>query len=125
MKITYWMTATLVGASSILGLVASPASASVPSAQPAANRYGGISWYWIQNPSCGYFDCYKMKVKASRTSCPGGLYVELNEYDRRGNIVDYTNAVVGSLRRGETAILTFNSTNPAAVSARLSEMSCY
>ena len=95
-----------------------------PTAQ-AANHYHGISWYWIQHPHCGYFDCYQMKVKASSTECPDGLYVELNEYNRSGDIVGYTNDIVSSLGYGETAILTFDSIEDSAVSARLSKMNCY
>lgn len=119
------LTAITFAAAALTLALAPAASAAGQAVTPSANRYQGISWYWIKNPRCGYFDCYQMKVKASSVSCPDGLYVELNEFNRSGDIVDYTNDMVSSLYRGDTAILTFNSTSDSAVSARLSKMSCY
>jgi hypothetical protein len=96
-----------------------------PAAQ-AANYYRGISWYWLSNPDCGWYDtCYGMKVKASRVSCPDGLYVTLNEYDDSGNIVGDTIDSVDSLYRGDTAILIFPSLENSATEAGLSRMRCF
>lgn len=108
------------------GLIAGAGIVVVPAAN-AANYQDGLSWYWIKNPRCPYgSSCSQMKVKASRTSCPDGLYVEVNFMDRRGNIIDFSNDVVGSLMRGETAILTFTSYDRSVrQTSAPTEMNCH
>ena len=91
----------------------------------AANYTDGISWYWIKNPRCGYFSCWQMKVKASRTSCPDGLFITLDELNSSGDIIGNPIDSVSSLRRGQTAILTFTSTYDGRSSGRLSEVNCF
>lgn len=91
----------------------------------AANYTDGISWFWIKNPRCGYFDCWQMKVKASRVSCPGGLFITLDELNSRGDIVGNPIDSVSSLRRGQTAILTFDSLYDGRSSGRISEINCF
>jgi len=114
-KIVFAITALAVAFGPIL--TASPAS--------AANMYDGIAWYWIKNPKCGYSSCWQIKVKASRTSCPDGLYVTLKEKDSRGNIVGEPIDSVNSLYRGETAILTFRSYYSGRSTGSVDEMNCY
>lgn len=103
-----------------IGVVAAPVA-------HAAYYEDGISWYWIKNPKCPYGSrCSQIKVKASRTSCPEGLYVEVNFLDARGNIVDYANDVVGSLQRGQKAILTFTSyNNSIKTTSAPTKINCY
>lgn len=95
-----------------------------PPAQ-AANNWDGIAWYWIKNPRCGYLACWQIKVKASRVSCPEGLFVTLDEKNRSGDIVGNPIDSVNSLRRGQTAILTFYSTFEGASTGSVSEMNCF
>lgn len=97
-----------------------------PPAQ-AANYQDGISWYWIKKPRCSYgSSCSQIKVKATGTSCPDGLYVEVNFLDRSGTIVDYSNDLVSSLARGQSAILTFTTYEDSVRrTSAPTEMICY
>jgi hypothetical protein len=117
------MTKKFFGLVTILALMFAPIATSAPAF--AANKTDGISWYWIKNPKCGYSSCWQMKVKASSTSCPNGLFVTLKEKDSRGNIVGSPIDSVGSLYMGERAILTFRSYYSGRSTGSVDEFSCY
>ncbi len=103
------------------------ASAGIGVAAPVQAAYyqDGISWYWIKNPRCGYSGCWQIKVKASKTSCPDGLFVTLDELNSSGDIVGNPIDSVSSLLRGQTAIMTLRSTYDGRSTGRLSEINCY
>lgn len=109
----------------LTGLVLALGGVIVAPAAHAANYQDGISWYWIKNPRCGYLACWQIKVKASRTSCPGGLFVTLDEENEDGDIVDNPIDSVNSLRRGQTAILTFHSLYDGESTGSVSEINCF
>ena len=86
----------------------------------------GTGYRWIEPVSgdCIADKCWAMEV-VTRAGCPNSLYVELSLVDSSGTAVGYTNDVAGVVAAGQKARLTFDSFEPSAHEARLTELTCY
>jgi hypothetical protein len=85
-----------------------------------------IAYRWDETPNCSIADtCWGLEV-VSKHGCPDGLYVELTTLTAGGDVVGYANDTVGSVRAGETAILSFDNfeRDEGATKARIGEVSC-
>jgi len=90
-------------------------------------RYdAGAGYRWIEPGAgdCISDKCWAMEV-VTRAGCPNSLYVELSLVDSSGTAVGYTNDVAGVVAAGQKARLTFDSFEPSAHEARLTELTCY
>jgi len=91
------------------------------------NEWSGdssVAWKWYKGAACNLGDsCWHVKVITS-TGC-SSLYAEINIMDSSGNVIDYTNDVVGSLSAYSTAILEFSTYNDYASTGRVTKISCY
>jgi len=84
-----------------------------------------LAWRWSSGGSCQLGDsCWHVKV-ISKDGCPSSLYVEMNELDSGGNVVDYTNATVSGIGAGQTAILELSTYNSNSSTGQLTKISCY
>jgi hypothetical protein len=85
----------------------------------------GIAVRWVKNKDlkCPAYSggCWGMYVIA-RDGCPQNLYVELSVENRAGDVVGFTNDLVGSVGAGKRAKLTFTGSGAAAA---FSKASCY
>lgn len=85
-----------------------------------------IYWKWAEDGSlnCGYFDCWAIYV-IPEDGCPSSLYIELNLLDSAGNIIGYTNELLGAVPAGYSAFVKFDDYTDEASSAYITELSCY
>jgi len=116
------------GASLALALCAI-VSPSLASAQ--AQEVAGLRWSIVKKPDCPPRSCWQVKVTAVSTSCPHGLYLSLNQWTQ-ADLLSTSNvflsdvaAVLPSVRRGQTAIVTLPRSERRAQGASLSEINCY
>ena len=97
----------------------------------ASNQLDGLRWSILTKPNCPPRSCWQVRVTAVRTSCTHGLYVSLNQWtlaDPRATdnvFLSTVTAVIPSLQRGATAIVTLPRTSRRAEGATLSEINCY
>ena len=84
-----------------------------------------VGYKFVKNPTCDYFSCYQVEVKAIGGSCPSGVYLEIDLVGSGGTVIGYSNDVLGSLRDGEKGLLTLNVTEDGVQSARVNEINCW
>ena len=83
-----------------------------------------VAWRWVDDPNCDNYDCWQINV-ISRSGCPDGLYVEMNLFDNSDVVIDYTNDSLGSLPKGQVAVLTLEDIEGNSASGRIEEINCY
>jgi hypothetical protein len=85
----------------------------------------GLAFRWVKSKDlkCPAYSggCWGMYVIA-RDGCPQNLYVELSVENRAGDVVGFTNDLVGSVEAGRRAKLTFTG---RGAFASFSKASCY
>lgn len=106
---------------------AAPADYSwVPSGFNVYEGDSDVAWAWT-NKSCGaasFEGCYHIKIVTNKV-CSSNLYVELNELDGSKNVLGMTNASLGHLDPGRTAVLEFPALRQGAKSAELAKIMCF
>ena len=115
-----------------------PAPADVPTEQPIApasppatiaipvdfiDGGEGVAYKQIEG-DCGNLRCAHYALFAYE-NCPTSAYLEANELDANGVIYGYTNAAIGTMVAGDTAIATLNALNDQATKLRVTKVNCY
>lgn len=106
------------------GRPTNPAAASTSTGGYEYSR-DGIDWAWVDNARCDYGSCVQIKVSAGSADCSNGFYIAVNVLNSSGTIVGYSNDALPSLRRGQSAIMTFQITEDDADKVEMSELTCY
>ena len=122
------------GSTSVSSNISPSTPSAIPSDEPTVeykpwypsgfNEYqDGIAFKWT-NGGCDFGRCLHGTF-ISRDGCPDSLYVEVNGFDKSNSQMGYTNDVTGSLAPMTQAKMTFNFTEDATESGRISKISCY
>ncbi|MGI8392479.1 hypothetical protein [Leucobacter sp. W1038] len=84
----------------------------------------GVAIRFVADPVCELGRCSQIEAIALR-DCRNALYVEANVLNAAGTIVGYTNDLLGSVRKGEKAVLTLNAFSDTGTRIELTDVSCY
>ena len=83
-----------------------------------------VSWEWVEPPTCTDARCWQIRVTAQE-DCTSGLYAELNLIGESGDVVDYTNASLGALAAGRSAVLTFETYEERIAAGEVTKVTCH